>query len=724
MPFLRPGFRTLLSAAITTAVCGTLLAVPPAHAISVPSQIVSDDVVTGPFTADSDATQSTDRFIVKFEEGADPGSRGHAYGRLAKELGISVRELRETVDGAVVVQAAGEVSAEGAGNVVAVLNAHPDVEYAEEDVLMRPLATVNDQLYQYQWNLYEEAGGLRAPEAWTRSIGTGQIIAILDTGHTPHSDLARNSLAGYDFVADPVIALDGDGRDPDASDPGDACLIPKPGEEPTNSSWHGTHVAGIVAAEANNSRGMAGVAYGAKLLPLRVMGACGGFLSDTVDALTWAAGGTVKGVPANTTPARVINMSLGSEEACGPTLQSAIDSAVQRGSVIIAAAGNEAQPAAKVAPANCANVVTVGASSRLGNIASYSNYGPEVDVMAPGGDGSTGSQNILSTSNLGQIDPSSETYRYMQGTSMAAPHVAGVAALILAVNPALKPAHVEQILRGSARPLAGKCTAGCGTGIVDAGAALRQAAGVTYSPSLHSPADVVAADSAGTLWTYPSNGTGGFLKRVSIGSGWGSLKTGFVTDWNQDGVLDIIAQWKDGRLSHYAGKYEGGFAPAQSIGNGWGGYFVTVGKWRSGDRYPGIVATDPNGALWFYGNAAGGGLSPRTGIGTGWRGLYLTMTDFDGDSRMDILAKKSDGKLVQYRSDGSGRFLPEARKTVGSGWQSIDSVTNLPGFGGIGQQGLMTRLTDGRLAYYPFAGGRWGSRSVIGSGWSSYNLFR
>jgi hypothetical protein len=189
-------------------------------------------------------------------------------------------------------------------------------------------------------------------------------------------------------------------------------------------------------------------------------------------------------------------------------------------------------------------------------------------------------------------------------------------------------------------------------------------------------------------------------------------------------VLDLIAQWKDGRLMHYAGKYEGGFNPAQTIGTGWGDYFVTVGKWRTGDAYPGIVAYDANGALWHYPNASGGALSPRTGIGSGWKGLYLTMTDFDGDSRMDILAKKSDGNLVQYRSDGAGRFLSEPRKTIGTGWGIIDSITNLPGFNGVTQQGLMTRLTDGRLAYYPFTNGTWGSRTIEGSGWSAYNLFR
>lgn len=722
MTFLRrPGFRAILPAAITTAVCGTLLVAPSAGATPMPMEVLSE-LGSGPSKADVESGFS-DRFIVKFEEGvADgPGGKAHAYGRVAKELGISVRELRGTAGGAVVVEAAAAISAESADSVVALLNAHPDVEHAEEDVLLHPLADVNDTFYPQQWNLHEETAGLRVPGAWDRSTGAGETIAVLDTGITDHSDLAPNVVPGYDFVTDPAISLDGNGRDGDPADPGDACLNPEPGTEPTDSSWHGTHVAGIAAAVGDNESGVVGVAYGANLQPLRVMGACGGYLSDTIDAITWAAGGAVEGAPVNYSPARIINMSLGSEGVCSPRLQSAIDFATNQGSVVIAAAGNETQPVANVLPANCNNVIAVGATDRAGNSASYSNYGPGVDVSAPGGESPHG---IGSTYNTGQTTPGDEAYAAMQGTSMAAPHVAGVAALMLAANPDLSPAQVEQVLRDSARPLPGTCAGGCGAGIVDANAAVASVAGVPFSPSIRSTADVIAADSAGTLWNYPSNGKGGLLPRVKIGSGWSSLKSGMVTDWNSDGVLDLIAQWNDGQLSHYAGKFDGGFHPAKTIGRGWSDYSVTVGQWRSSDRYPGIVASDSSGSLWFYPNSSGGGLSTRTQIGAGWRGFYLTMTDFDSDSRMDILAKKSDGTLVQYRSDGNGRFLSEPRRVVGSGWQIINAMTDLRGFAGLGQQGLMTRLTDGRLAYYPFANGRWGGRSFVGAGWGTYNIFR
>lgn len=726
--------RSVLPVAVVAVICGTL-SVPAAHATTtqtspppVPAQTApaaADQEVAAPSRVDQGAAEPSDQFIVTFGEGAEaPGTRSDAYGRVSDELGIAVEEVRVSAGGAAVVRTNDVVPEGTVDDVVNVLSAHPAVQHVEPDLRMRPLATVNDPFYVEQWNLHAASAGLRVEGAWDLTRGDGQIIAVLDTGITDHNDLDDNVLPGYDFVMDPDLAADGDGRDPDASDPGDACANPGPDLPPTESSWHGTHVAGIAAAVGNNAEGIAGVAHEAGLLPLRVLGACDGYVSDTADAVRWAAGGAVDGVPANPTPARVINMSIGAEDACTRYLQDAIDFATRQGSVVVAAAGNEGQPAANVMPANCANVITVGASGPAGQSAAYSNFGPEVDVSAPGGEGNTGPQNILSTMNEGATSPAGEGYAYMQGTSMAAPHVAGVAALMLAVNPSLTPQKVEQILRGAARPLSGACSAGCGTGLVDASAAVAIAAHGAYAPSLRSASDFIAADAAGALWNYPSNGRGGFLPRVKIGSGWSSLKSGFVTDWNQDGVLDLVAQWTGGRLSVYPGRYAGGFDPAVTIGSGWGSYVVTVGKWRTSDVFPSIVASDPQGTLWHYGNPGGGPLSARTSIGSGWKGLYLTMADFDGDTRMDILAKRPDGQLVQYRSNGIGQFVSEPRRSIGSGWQVVDSMSSLTGFNGGSRQGIMTRLTDGRLAYYPFTSGVWGARTIEGRGWSTYNLFR
>ncbi|KRE81540.1 hypothetical protein ASG71_00150 [Arthrobacter sp. Soil763] len=416
--------------------------------------------------------------MVKFktEAAGRASARAHAYGQAARSSGVSVKELRATARGAAVVQAAGTLTPSEGAKVLASLRSQANVEYAEPDTFLRQASTPNDPMYPRQWDLFEDKAGMRVPAAWDVTSGHGAVVAVIDTGITPHSDLTQ-VLPGYDFISDSTISNDGDGRDSDATDAGDYC-------NGDSSSWHGTHVAGTIGAAANNGIGIAGVAYSSSILPVRALGACGGYLSDVADAVVWAAGGAVPGVPDTITPARVINMSLGGDGQCGTYFQSALDFAAARGVTVVAAAGNENSPASGSTPANCSNIVTVGATGREGNRAYYSNYGPEVDVSAPGGDGSTGGQNtILSTWNNGTTVPGAETYGYMQGTSMAAPHVAGAAALITAANPALTPGEVEAILKQTARPLPGTCdTGGCGAGLVDAAAAVQAAAAGAVTP--------------------------------------------------------------------------------------------------------------------------------------------------------------------------------------------------------------------------------------------------
>ena len=356
----------------------------------------------------------------------------------------------------------------------AVREANPDIDYIEPDRLLQAQAVVNDPYLPLQWDLGPGAGGIGATAAWGGSTGKGVVVAVLDTGIRPHADLAANLLAGYDMISEPAIANDGDGRDPDPTDPGDAV---GPGECGTGSlasasSWHGTHVAGTIAAMSNNGLGIVGVAPEAKVLPVRVLGKCGGYVSDIADAITWASGGSVEGVPDNATPARVINLSLGGPGTCDRTTQEAITEARARGAVVVVAAGNAAADASTFMPANCAGVITVAAVDRRGARAYYSNYGVVVDVAAPGGDMRVAaSDGILSTLNDGVAAPGADTYAYYQGTSMAAPHVAGVAALMLSANPALTPAEVAQRLSASARVAPGICQQ-CGRGIVDAVAAV------------------------------------------------------------------------------------------------------------------------------------------------------------------------------------------------------------------------------------------------------------
>lgn len=342
----------------------------------------------------------------------------------------------------------------------------PQVLYAEPDLRLQALATPTDPFYSSQWHYHEPKGGLRLPAAWDLSTGDGVVVGVLDTGVRAHPDLAANLLSGYDFITSASMANDGDGRDTDADDPGDGC-------NGGRSSWHGTHVAGTVAAVSNNGEGVAGVAPAARILPVRVLGCGGGYFSDIADGILWASGQTVGAATAPPQPARVINMSLGGKAACPVTLQNAINAARAVGTVVVVAAGNANQDASLHTPANCAGVVTVAATGRAGGRAYYSNYGAKIDVAAPGGDQRLGSANgVLSTLNDGYSAPAFDSYAFYQGTSMAAPHVAGVAALMLARNPSLTPDEIEGLLKSTARPLPVACSVGCGRGLVDAAAAV------------------------------------------------------------------------------------------------------------------------------------------------------------------------------------------------------------------------------------------------------------
>jgi serine protease len=439
--------------------------------------------------APSDAAQTkvitqTDRLIVKYKDAADNSKgamparamsavRQALIARAGQQVGATLRALRATATGADVLQLSRTMSLDEARALAAELKARdPDVEYAEPDRIMTALAVPNDPMYSQQWHYYEAKGGLNLPAAWDKSTGAGINVAVIDTGYRPHADLSGQILPGYDFINSAAIAGDGNGRDSDASDNGDSttagqCGTGLPAQD-ESSSWHGTHVAGTIAAKTNNGVGVAGVAYGAKIVPARVLGKCGGYTSDIADAIVWASGGTVTGVPANANKARVLNLSLGGSGACDTTTQNAINSARSRGAVVVVAAGNSNVNAANASPANCAGVITVAAVNRSGGKASYSNYGANVDVAAPGGD-SGGA--ILSTWNAGTTTPAGDNYGTMMGTSMATPHVAGVAALMLAKNPNLTPDEVEARLKATARAFPAACS-GCGAGIVDAAAAV------------------------------------------------------------------------------------------------------------------------------------------------------------------------------------------------------------------------------------------------------------
>lgn len=413
--------------------------------------------------------------------------------------GVRVQALREVVAG----RSAGPGTEPDAGAIVlfalpdardeaatraalARVVADPRVVRAEPDRLRRAAAVPNDPLFSRQWSLPM----IRLPQAWELTRGSEDVVvAFLDTGIVSgHPDLAARLVAGYDFISDPNSADDGNHtRDADPTDTGTI----------DSSRLHGLHVAGIIGALTNNNLGIAGVDQKCRLLPVRVLGVNGGdgMDSDIADAVRWASGAQVGGLPKVAQPANILNMSFG-----GPgisfTLQRAIDDALSRGVVVIAAAGNGGDDAATYSPGGLDGVIAVGAAGEDGIRASYSNFGPRVDLMAPGGgapdEGEApdmlaadlaggAADGILSTyRDDGVAEPSQPPFSYgvLAGTSQAAPHVSGAAALVKSILPGVGPRTLAMMLRESADSRY-RCPrdalGGCGAGLLDVEALLRLA---------------------------------------------------------------------------------------------------------------------------------------------------------------------------------------------------------------------------------------------------------
>jgi serine protease len=374
------------------------------------------------------------------------------------------------------------------------LQAMPDVLYAQPNYIYRIQDTTpNDARYREQWHYSKNGtgtgnspGGIGLPLVWDVTKGsTSVVVAVIDTGILPnHPDIvgSPNLVPGFDMISDTFMANDGNGRDPDPTDPGDAINTGECGGGfppfPQPNSWHGTHVAGTIGVgNTNNGIGVAGVNWNVKVEPIRVLGKCGGTTADIADAIRWAAGMPVPGVPNNANKALVINMSLGGEGACSndPVEQSAINDALAQGVTVVVAAGNSAEDASLSTPAGCNGVITVAASDFRGNLVTrYSNFGPTVEIMAPGGDiqrddnGDGNPDGVLS-----MVSPADGSYAYYNGTSMASPHVAGVAALLLSCEPTLTPAQVLARLQSTALSRTpAQCPNGCGAGLLNAAAAI------------------------------------------------------------------------------------------------------------------------------------------------------------------------------------------------------------------------------------------------------------
>jgi serine protease len=540
-----------------------------------------------------------DRFIVTWRPGsaeqANPALMQQSMGVALNRAGLMRATLgpqgrmqapvqaaygRRLAIGADLLRTSRKLDRDEAAALMAQIASNPAVLHVAPDVLRHPVSDIaapatlkpgtlkpsDPQYRDYQWDLKAPSGlatafgdrnfgGSRVNAAWSLANGAngqGIVIAVLDTGITTHVDVnTQLADAGYDFITDHLLSgRKRDGRKPGGWDPGD-WTTSEPWESmctdefypPQPSSWHGTHVASTVGAErTNNGVGLAGIAYRARVLPVRVLGHCGGFDSDISDAIIWAAGGHVAGVPDNKHPAKVINLSLGGYGHCtaDDPMGQAIALANRRGATVVVAAGNDGDNVTNYSPASCPGTVTVAATGITSRRAYYSNYGRGIDLAAPGGgiyagDKSSGKQVsdgfIWQALNSGTTRPVADASGYAgyAGTSQATPHVSGTVALMQAARLArglkpLSPAQVLDILKRTAATPKVKPERLIGAGILDSYAAVGMAIAKAPSATLlgNGVARTGLSGARGSLATYRIDvpaGTGRLSVRTSGGSG-------------------------------------------------------------------------------------------------------------------------------------------------------------------------------------------------------------
>lgn len=533
-------------------------------------------------TADQVATQvepPTDQIILKYKvspaviSATGPAS-ALAMQRLSAAAGVPLTYVREMSGDAYVLGLPSRMPLAEVQAMADRMSALPEVEYAEPDAIMQPMLTPNDPQYGNQWHYFAPSAGnygINAPAAWDITTGSASIVvAVIDTGITNHVDLAGRTVPGYDLITSVASANDGDGRDNNPSDPGDWVVANEcfAGSPARNSSWHGTHVGGTIGAATNNSTGVAGINWVSKILPVRVLGKCGGTISDIADGMRWAAGLPVPGVPNNPNPAKVLNLSLGGNGACDATYQNAVNDIVAAGSTLVISAGNSNVDASGARPGNCNGVITVAATNRNGSKASYSNYGATVEISAPGGETAVSTNGVLSTLNTGTQGPVADTYTYYQGTSMAAPHVAGVASLMYSRKPSLTPAQVLSYLQSTVTAFPGGSTCNtsiCGSGIVNAGAAVAAIPTAPLNKKTYLPL---------VLNGYPPIPAAPVLNAIANGDGDGNYMVSWGASANATGYL--LQEDDNGAFSSPATVYSGAGTSWNAVGKAPGAYYYRV----------------------------------------------------------------------------------------------------------------------------------------------------
>lgn len=474
------------------------------------------------------------RVIVKFKDDDNFLRRAAGLERtksLSARLGIQIAQGHEIATGFQVLTAKGMTSEQ----LAAQISQLDEVEFAEPDELRKINASTNDPVFNKQWYLQNtQASSSNFSAAWEMGTGARQtIVAVLDTGITDHPDLRNKLVPGYNFISNPSLAMNGVGRSANPADPGDyidasvrndPAIVSACGAEnlafDQYSSWHGTQVAGLIAAQTNNVLGMAGAGWDLRILPVRVLGKCGGRDSDILAAMLWSAGLSVPGIPDNPNPARVINLSLGSARPCTKSYASVL-AQLSGKAVVVAAAGNDGGPVGT--PANCPGVMAVAGLRNQGDKVGYSSYGKEVGISAPAGNCINTEANqpclfpMYTTSNSGLKGPvgpaMTDEFNYTVGTSFSAPLVSAAVGLMVDLNPALTPAEAKAKIKVAAKPFVQvperpfcestndlspcNCTSAiCGSGMLDALAALKLA-----SPQ------ALAVPEAGWWWNPDESGS-------------------------------------------------------------------------------------------------------------------------------------------------------------------------------------------------------------------------
>jgi serine protease len=462
-------------------------------------------------TVDTNGLRQAQSATQKMAQSASERTR-----RLAERSGLPLSGTRDLGNGMVGMTLTTRLSGPSLDDTLAALRADPDVAFAEVDQRRFARAVPNDPLYTSQWYLQGvETAATNFAAAWDTTTGdAATVVAVLDTGvRFDHPDLAGRAPPGYDFVSGEsatsfVSANDGDGWDTDASDPGDwvssadSASGPLKGCTVDASSWHGTRVSAMLGAATNNATGMAGGTWHGDVLPVRVLGKCGGYDSDIIVGMRWAAGFAVDGVPPNPTPAKILNLSLGGTGKCSAAYQIVMTELTAADVLVVASAGNDSGPVGS--PANCPGVLAVAGLRHVGTKVGYSSFGPEVGIAAPAGNCPSTpllcEYSLVTATNAGLTEPTTSTYTDETdansniGTSFSAPIVSAVAALMYAVNPELSTSDfIERIKAGaSSFPAAqaglptcpnldsatGQCnctTATCGAGIVNAPGAIAAA---------------------------------------------------------------------------------------------------------------------------------------------------------------------------------------------------------------------------------------------------------